>query len=116
MLLGGRVGEVGLLGMARSKSATGTLLFDEIEKAHPRVLDLFLQILDAARVTMASGETLDLSGFYVVFTSNIAASEILNVAALVVHDNGAPCSCEGATNTCVLSFTHASRRSWSSIV
>jgi ATP-dependent Clp protease ATP-binding subunit ClpB len=79
VLLGGRVGEVGLLGLARSKSATGTLLFDEIEKAHPRVLDLFLQILDAARVTMASGETLDLSGFYVVFTSNIAASEILTL-------------------------------------
>ena len=79
VLIGGRVGEVGLLGLARQKSATGTLLFDEIEKAHPRVLDLFLQILDAARVTMASGETLDLSGFYVVFTSNIAASEILNL-------------------------------------
>lgn len=79
VLIGGRVGEVGLLGLARSKSATGTLLFDEIEKAHPRVLDLFLQILDAARVTMASGDTLDLSGFYVVFTSNIAASEILTL-------------------------------------
>jgi ATP-dependent Clp protease ATP-binding subunit ClpA len=79
ILLGGRIGEVGLLGMARAKSATGTLLFDEIEKAHPRVLDLFLQILDAARVTMASGETLDLSEFYIVFTSNIAASEILNL-------------------------------------
>jgi len=79
VLLGGRIGEVGLLGMARAKSTTGTLLFDEIEKAHPRVLDLFLQILDAARVTMASGQTLDLSGFYVVFTSNLAAAEILNL-------------------------------------
>jgi ATP-dependent Clp protease ATP-binding subunit ClpA len=55
ILIGGRVGEVGLLGLARAKSMTGTLLFDEIEKAHPRVLVLFLQILDAARVTMASG-------------------------------------------------------------
>jgi ATP-dependent Clp protease ATP-binding subunit ClpA len=79
VLIGGRVGEVGLLGLARAKSPIGTLLFDEIEKAHPRVLDLFLQILDAARVTMASGEALDLSGFYIVFTSNIAASEILNL-------------------------------------
>jgi ATP-dependent Clp protease ATP-binding subunit ClpA len=79
VLLGGRVGEIGLLGMAIAKSATGTLLFDEIEKAHPRVLDVFLQILDAARVTMASGETLDLSGFYIVFTSNIAAAEIINL-------------------------------------
>jgi ATP-dependent Clp protease ATP-binding subunit ClpB len=79
VLLGGRIGEVGLLGLTRAKSASGTLLFDEIEKAHPRVLDLFLQILDAARVTMASGETLDLSGFYIVFTSNLAAAEILNL-------------------------------------
>ncbi len=79
ILLGARIGEVGLLGLACRKSATGTLLFDEIEKAHPRVLDLFLQILDAARVTTASGETLDLCGFYVVFTSNIAAAEILNL-------------------------------------
>jgi ATP-dependent Clp protease ATP-binding subunit ClpB len=79
VLLGGRVGETGLLGMVVAKSVTGTLLFDEIEKAHPRVLDVFLQILDAARVTMASGETLDLSGFYIVFTSNIAAAEIINL-------------------------------------
>jgi ATP-dependent Clp protease ATP-binding subunit ClpB len=79
VLLGGRVGEIGLLGMAVAKSATGTLLFDEIEKAHPRVLDVFLQVIDAARVTMASGETLDLSGFYIVFTSNIAAAEIINL-------------------------------------
>jgi ATP-dependent Clp protease ATP-binding subunit ClpB len=79
VLLGGRVGETGLLGVALAKSANGTLLFDEIEKAHPRVLDVFLQMLDAARVTMATGETLDLSGFYVVFTSNIAAAEIINL-------------------------------------
>jgi ATP-dependent Clp protease ATP-binding subunit ClpB len=79
VLLGGRVGETGLLGMMVAKSVTGTLLFDEIEKSHPRVLDVFLQMLDAARVTMASGETLDLSGFYIVFTSNIAAAEIINL-------------------------------------
>src|SRR5436189_3689053 len=79
VLLGGRIGEIGLLGMAVAKSVTGTLLFDEIEKAHPRVLDIFLQILDAARVTMASGETLDLSAFYIVFTSNIGSADILNL-------------------------------------
>ena len=79
VLIGGRVGEIGLLGLAREKSDIGTLLFDEIEKAHPRVFDLFLQMLDAARVTMASGDTLDLSSFYIVFTSNIAASDILNL-------------------------------------
>ena len=79
LLLGGKLGEVGLLGLAVAKSATGTLLFDEIEKAHPRVLDVFLQVLDAARVTMANGEALDLSGFYIVFTSNLGAAELLNL-------------------------------------
>lgn len=79
LLLGGKLDEVGLLGRAVATSSTGTLLFDEIEKAHPRVLDLFLQILDAARVTMANGETLDLSGFYIVFTSNLGGAEILNL-------------------------------------
>ena len=79
VLLGGKLGERGTLAMARDRHDRGTLLCDEIEKAHPRVLDIFLQILDAARVTMANGETLDLSGFYIVFTSNIAAAEMLEL-------------------------------------
>ena len=79
VLLGARLGERGTLGMAYDKSPSGTLLFDEIEKAHPRVLDVFLQILDAARVTMASGDTLNFSQFYIVLTSNIGAAEILHV-------------------------------------
>jgi ATP-dependent Clp protease ATP-binding subunit ClpB len=79
VLLGARLGERGTLGMAYDKSPSGTLLFDEIEKAHPRVLDVFLQILDAARVTMASGDTLDFSKHYIVLTSNIGAAEILHI-------------------------------------
>jgi ATP-dependent Clp protease ATP-binding subunit ClpB len=79
LLLGGKLGERGTLGMVYDKSRVGTLLFDEIEKAHPRVLDVFLQILDAARVTLASGETLELSGFYVVFTSNIGSADLMNL-------------------------------------
>jgi ATP-dependent Clp protease ATP-binding subunit ClpB len=79
VLLGARLGERGTLGMAYDKSPSGTLLFDEIEKAHPRILDVFLQILDAARVTMASGDTLDFSKHYIVLTSNIGAAEILHV-------------------------------------
>jgi ATP-dependent Clp protease ATP-binding subunit ClpA len=79
VLLGGKLGERGTLGMVCDKSRVGTLLFDEIEKAHPRVLDVFLQILDAARVTLATGETLELSGFYVVFTSNIGSADLTNL-------------------------------------
>jgi len=79
LLLGAKLGERGTLGLAFDRSPEGTLLFDEIEKAHPRVLDVFLQILDAARVTMASGDTLDFSRFYIVLTSNIGAAEILHI-------------------------------------
>jgi ATP-dependent Clp protease ATP-binding subunit ClpA len=64
---------------AHAQCAKGTLLFDEIEKAHPRLLDVFLQILDAARVTTTAGETLDLSGFYVVLTSTLASTEVLEL-------------------------------------
>ena len=78
-ILGGANGETGSLAAACSKHGKGTLLFDEIEKAHPRILDVFLQILDAARVTTTSGETLDLSNFTIVFTSNIASSELLDL-------------------------------------
>lgn len=79
VLLGGNLGERGTLAIAYDKYRFGTLLFDEIEKAHPRILDVFLQIMDAARVTMANGETLDLREFYVVLTSNIASAEIVNL-------------------------------------
>lgn len=79
ILLGSRPGERGLLGTAFQRAQAGTILFDEVEKAHPRIMDVFLQILDAARVTMADGQTLDLSNFYVVMTSNIGSAELLNL-------------------------------------
>jgi ATP-dependent Clp protease ATP-binding subunit ClpA len=79
VLLGRSESEIGLMAKRiESVGSRGTLLFDEIEKAHPRVLDLLLQILDAARITMANGQTLDLSGFYVVCTSNIAGRAVLD--------------------------------------
>jgi len=77
ILLGGRLGEEGLLARPLEAGNEGTLLFDEIEKAHPRVLDILLQIVDAARLTMASGRSLDFSSFYIVLTSNLGSAEIL---------------------------------------
>jgi len=79
LLLGQGLNETGMLGRALSKGTNGTLLFDEMEKAHPLVLDLFLQILDAGRITLSNGVTKDLSGYYVVFTSNIGASEAMRM-------------------------------------
>jgi ATP-dependent Clp protease ATP-binding subunit ClpA len=49
------------------------LLFDEIEKAHPRVLDKFLQILEDGRLTDGRGETTYFSETLIIFTSNIGA-------------------------------------------
>lgn len=78
-LLGENASDPGLLGRALHGVAHGALLFDEVEKAHPLVLDLFLQILEDARVTLATGDTLDLSGFYIVCTSNIGSSETMRM-------------------------------------
>lgn len=51
------------------------VLFDEVEKGHERILDLFLQVLDGARLTDGKGETVDLSDTVLVFTSNIGTAE-----------------------------------------
>jgi ATP-dependent Clp protease ATP-binding subunit ClpB len=70
----GRNGEEGLFGLNYDRvNGSGTLLFDEIEKAHERVLDLFLQLLSAARLTLGSGRVLNLEKFYVAATSNIGS-------------------------------------------
>jgi len=85
LLLGARLGEAGYLGAVRERAAEGSLLFDEAEKAHPRVLDIMLQLLDAARITVATGRTLDFSGFYVWLTSNIGSAELMTLQ----HSNDA---------------------------
>ena len=85
LLLGARLGEAGYLGAVRERAAEGSLLFDEAEKAHPRVLDIMLQLLDAARITVATGQTLDFSGFYVWLTSNIGSAELMTLQ----HSNDA---------------------------
>jgi ATP-dependent Clp protease ATP-binding subunit ClpB len=85
LLLGAKLGETGYLGAMRERAAEGSLLFDEAEKAHPRVLDIMLQLLDAARITVATGQTLDFSGFYVWLTSNIGSAELMSLQ----HSNDA---------------------------
>lgn len=52
------------------------LLFDEIEKAHSRILDKFLQILEDGRLTDSKGETVYFSETIIIFTSNIGASKV----------------------------------------
>lgn len=52
------------------------ILLDEIEKAHPRIFDLFLQVLDDGRLTDSQGKTVDFKNTLLIFTSNIASEEI----------------------------------------
>ena len=54
----------------------GILLFDEIEKAHPDVHDLLLQILDDGRLTDGAGRTVDFCNTIIIMTSNIGAGDI----------------------------------------
>jgi ATP-dependent Clp protease ATP-binding subunit ClpA len=78
-LIGENRNDPGLLGRALRRVDRGTLLFDEIEKAHPLVLDLFLQMLEDARITLATGEVLDLRPFYITYTSNIGSEETIRM-------------------------------------
>ncbi|MBT2158602.1 AAA family ATPase [Clostridioides difficile] len=52
------------------------ILFDEIEKAHPDVFNILLQILDDGRLTDSKGRTVDFKNTIVIMTSNVGASTI----------------------------------------
>ena len=63
----------GLLTSAVRRRPNAVLLLDEIEKAHPSVLDVLLQALGEARLSDARGRTVDLSGLLILMTSNLGA-------------------------------------------
>ncbi len=68
--------EGGQLTEAVRRKPYSVLLLDEIEKAHPDVFNILLQILDDGRLTDAQGRTVDFRHTIVIMTSNIGASEI----------------------------------------
>lgn len=82
LFLGDESGTPGRLGKVLSERRQGVLLFDEIEKAHRLIWDLFLQMLDAARITLADHRAYNLSGFYIVCTSNIGSQQLLRPTRL----------------------------------
>lgn len=82
LFMGDESGAPGRLGKVLSEHRRGVLLFDEIEKAHRQIWDLFLQMLGAARITLADHRTYDLSGFYIVCTSNIGSQMLLRPTRL----------------------------------
>ncbi len=76
-LIGGN-GERGILTEAVRLKPFGLLLLDELEKAHRDVLNLFLQVMDDARLTDGTGRTIDLSNIMIIATSNAGTQAIQN--------------------------------------
>ena len=58
-----------------SKHPYSVLLFDEIEKAHPDVINIMLQMLDEGRITSANGKTVNLKNCLIIMTSNLGARD-----------------------------------------
>lgn len=72
--------EGGQLTEAIRRRPYSVVLFDEIEKAHPDVFNVMLQILDDGRLTDSQGRTVDFSNTIIIMTSNIGSQFILDVA------------------------------------
>ncbi len=69
--------EGGQLTEAVRRKPYSVVLFDEIEKAHPDVFNVFLQILDDGRITDSQGRTVDFKNTILIMTSNIGAGHLL---------------------------------------
>ena len=72
-LIGEGKGSAGLLTDAVLRNPFSLILLDEIEKAHPNILHLFLQVMDDGRLTDASGRTVDFTNTMIIATSNAGA-------------------------------------------
>lgn len=68
--------EGGLLTNQLKRKPYSVILFDEVEKAHPDVLTILLQMLDDGRITSGDGKTIDCSNSIVIMTSNLGAHYI----------------------------------------
>lgn len=74
--------EAGQLTEKVRRKPYSVVLFDEIEKAHPDVFNLMLQILDDGRLTDSKGRTVSFKNAIIIMTSNVGASEIQRTKAL----------------------------------
>merc|ERR1711953_1599536 len=72
--------EGGQLTEALRRNPYSVLLMDEMEKAHPQVLNVLLQLLDDGRITDSQGRTVDCSNCVVIMTSNLGARHLMDAA------------------------------------
>ncbi len=76
--------EGGQLTEAVRRKPYSVVLFDEIEKAHPDVFNILLQVLDDGRITDSQGKTVDFKNTIIILTSNLGAQDLLEG----IDDNG----------------------------
>ena len=76
--------EGGQLTEAVRRKPYSVVLFDEIEKAHPDVFNVLLQVLDDGRITDSQGRTVDFKNTIIIMTSNIGSSYLLDG----IHEDG----------------------------
>ena len=77
----GASGEGGLLTEAVRQNPFALLLLDELEKAHPDILNLFLQVMDDGRLTDGAGRTIDFTNVILISTSNAGTQYIQDEVA-----------------------------------
>lgn len=87
--------EEGQLTSAVRTKPYSVVLLDEIEKAHPEVFDLFLQVFDDGRLTDSKGRTVNFTNTVIILTSNIGASKVDSDGNSVYIDNRDPNVREG---------------------
>ena len=66
------------------------ILLDEIEKAHPEVFDMFLQVFDDARLTDGKGRTVNFANTIIIMTSNLGTSQVNEKGEIVLRDSSDP--------------------------
>jgi ATP-dependent Clp protease ATP-binding subunit ClpB len=82
--------EAGQLTEAVRRRPYAVVLFDEIEKAHPEVLNVMLQLLDDGRLTDAKGRTVDFKNVVVIMTSNLGSQFIAEASTSAAEDTRLP--------------------------
>ena len=70
--------EGGQLTEAVRRKPYSVVLFDEVEKAHPDVFNVLLQVLDDGRITDSQGRTVDFKNTIIIMTSNLGSQELLD--------------------------------------
>lgn len=96
--------EPGQLTEAIRRKPYSVILFDEVEKAHPRVFDLFLQLFDAGRLTDTQGRVADARNAIIVMTSNLGVGPEPSRVGFAGGDTSGPASRTARANADLRKF------------